>query len=45
MIQIKQTKPLYDNDIRVMLQAFYPEEKIVCIQEDTPWDLQAIFYF
>lgn len=45
MIYLDQNIDLYNNDIRVMLQAFFDNEKVVLSKEDTRLTLKAFFVY
>ncbi|MCR5701365.1 MAG: coproporphyrinogen dehydrogenase HemZ [Lachnospiraceae bacterium] len=45
MIYLYQNEELYNNDIRVMLQAFFDNEKVVTEEEDTRLGLKAVFTY
>ena len=45
MIYLEQNIDLYNNDIRVMLQAFFDNEKVVLKEEGTRITLQALFTY
>lgn len=46
MIYLYQNVELYNNDIRVMLQAFFDNEKVVTTEEEDTWlSLEAVFTY